>query len=114
MGRQTIAPFVVFSSIFQIPTTAIFLSPWSKLNVFRGRGESMKKQQDHFARHGGVHFTNNVSPEEINDFVDSLPEDRKESMFEVLQELRDEGMIDIVDDHVFTDGEGKIGGSDDC
>ena len=74
----------------------------------------MNNQQDHFARHGGVHFSNNVPPEEINQFVGQLPAGKRESLFEVLQELRNSGLITIHNDHVFTDGEGKIGGSDEC
>jgi hypothetical protein len=73
------------------------------------------KNNDHFARHGGVHFHNNVPPEEINLFIrDQLPEERKESIFEVLNELSQAGLITIINDHVFTDGEGNIGGSEDC
>ncbi len=72
------------------------------------------QNQEHFARHGGVHFTNNVSPEEINLFVRRLPAGKRESLFEVLQQLNEHGYITIHNDHVFTDGEGKIGGSDEC
>lgn len=71
-------------------------------------------QNDHFARHGGVHFSNNVSPEEINQFVRQLPASKRDSLFEVLQELSQQGLITIHNDHVFADGEGFIGGSDEC
>jgi len=69
---------------------------------------------DHFARHGGVHFENIKTPEEINEFVRNLPAGKRDSMFEVLQELSQNGYITILNDHVFADGEGNIGGSDDC
>lgn len=72
------------------------------------------EQQDHFARHGGVHFKNNVPAEQINSFVKQLSEDKKENWFEVFNELETAGMITIVNDHVFADGKGKIGGSNDC
>jgi hypothetical protein len=70
---------------------------------------------DHYARHGGIHFRNNVSPQEINLYVrDQVAADKKETFFEVIDELEQAGLITVVNDHVFTDGEGKIGGSDDC
>jgi hypothetical protein len=78
----------------------------------------MAKQQEagneHYARHGGVHFHNNVPAEEINVFVRELPADKKDSLFEVMTELEHAGLITVVNDHVFTDGEGKLGGSNDC
>ena len=70
--------------------------------------------RDHFARHGGVHFENNKTPEEINEFVRNLPAGRRENLFEVLQELNQNGYITVLNDHVFTDGSGNIGGSEDC
>lgn len=72
------------------------------------------RTNDHFAKHGGVHFRNNVPAQEINQFVNKLPIDKKESFFEVLDELEQANLITIVNDHVFADGEGKIGGSDEC
>ncbi len=74
----------------------------------------MMNQNDHFARHGGVHFSNNVSPQEINEFVRQLPAGKRDSLFEVLQELGQKGLITIHNDHVFADGEGNIGGSNEC
>ncbi|MBO8172067.1 MAG: hypothetical protein H0Z33_09255 [Bacillaceae bacterium] len=71
-------------------------------------------QHDLFARHGGVHFTNHASPDEINLFISRLPAGKRESLFEVLSELNKEGLITIYNDHVWTDGEGKLGGSDEC
>lgn len=70
--------------------------------------------QDRYARHGGVHFRNNVSPQEINQFVGELPTEKKESFFEVFDELERAGLITIVNDHVFADGRGEVGGSNDC
>ncbi|HEY8341842.1 MAG TPA: hypothetical protein VIK75_02375 [Calditerricola sp.] len=69
---------------------------------------------EHFARFGGVHFRNNVPPEEINRFVRELPEEKRASMFAVLSELERAGLITVLNDGVFADGSGKIGGSDEC
>lgn len=69
---------------------------------------------EHFARHGGVHFENLVPPEEINKFVDSLPEERRESMYEVMKELEQAGLIRIIHDGLWADGEGNVGGSEEC
>lgn len=38
---------------------------------------------------GGVSFKNNVSPEEINEFVRNLPESERDSLFEVVNKLRE-------------------------
>lgn len=65
---------------------------------------------DHFAKHGGVHFRNNASPQEINNFIRKLPAGKRESLFEVLDQLDKEGLITVMNDHVFTDGNGVIGG----
>ncbi|RKD23021.1 hypothetical protein BEP19_12385 [Ammoniphilus oxalaticus] len=70
--------------------------------------------QGHFARHGGVHYEYNASAEEINAFVNQLPADKKESMFEVMQELSENGLITVFNDELFADGDGEIGGSEDC
>ncbi|MGA8941955.1 MAG: hypothetical protein WB502_04465 [Thermoactinomyces sp.] len=69
---------------------------------------------DHFARHGGVHYQTNVPKEQINLYVRSLPESKRQSMFQVMKELESAGMITIFNDGLLTDGEGKIGGSNDC
>lgn len=74
----------------------------------------MNQQREHFARHGGVHFSSLVPAEEINRFVGRLPAGKRESMFEVLQELNRAGLITIHNDGLFTDGDGNIGGSDEC
>ncbi len=68
---------------------------------------------DHYARHGGVHFRNNVPPEEINRFIRRLPAGKRESLFEVLAELDKAGLITVVNDHVFADGHGVIGGGEE-
>lgn len=72
------------------------------------------ESQEHFAAHGGIHFENQVPAEEINRFVRRLPEEKRESLFEVLWELDNAGMITVYNDGIFTDGSGEIGGSDEC
>ncbi|MDA8233493.1 MAG: hypothetical protein M0Z31_01550 [Clostridia bacterium] len=48
-----------------------------------------------FIKYGGVHFTNNVPPEEINNFVRQLPAEKRDSLFEVVKELEDAGLITL-------------------
>lgn len=74
----------------------------------------MTNQQEHFVRHGGVHYILNVPEHQVRQYVDQLPEEKRSSLFEVMQDLKNKGWITIVNDGVFADGEGKIGGSDDC
>ncbi|BCJ87624.1 hypothetical protein [Effusibacillus dendaii] len=44
----------------------------------------------------------------------SLPAAKKDSLFEVLSELEQAGLIAVVNDGKFADGEGNLQGSDDC
>jgi hypothetical protein len=74
----------------------------------------VNNQEDLFARHGGVHFSANVPADEINQFVKNLPAGKRESLYEVLHALDTKGLITIHNDHVFTDGEGFLGGSEEC
>ena len=45
---------------------------------------------------GGVKIRNLVPPVKINRFVNSLPPERKESLFEVASELQDAGLIQVL------------------
>jgi len=67
---------------------------------------------EHFAKHGGVHFRTHASPQEINRFIRRLPAGKRESLFEVLDQLDQAGLISIVNDHLFADGHGVIGGGE--
>ncbi|WP_235827889.1 hypothetical protein [Brevibacillus migulae] len=67
---------------------------------------------DHYVRHGGVHFTLNASPQEINNYVRKLPAGKRDSLFEVMDHLDEAGLITVVNDHVFADGNGIVGGGD--
>ncbi|CAM5797455.1 MULTISPECIES: hypothetical protein [Brevibacillus] len=69
-------------------------------------------EHDHFVRHGGVHFRSHVSPQQINTFIGRLPAGKRESLFEVLDQLEKAGMITIYNDHLFTDGNGVVGGGE--
>ncbi|SFS36488.1 hypothetical protein [Marininema halotolerans] len=69
---------------------------------------------DHFARHGGVHFSPNASAEEINQFVNEMPVDQRDSFYEVIKSLSDQGLITLHNDGILADGEGQVGGSNDC
>lgn len=69
---------------------------------------------EHFALHGGAHFTAKASPEEINRFVQNLPPGRRENFYEIMKELSEANLITLHNDGLLTDGEGKLGGSDEC
>ena len=45
---------------------------------------------------GGVKIRNMVPPVKINRFVNNLPPERKESLFEVASELRQAGLIKVL------------------
>lgn len=62
-----------------------------------------------YMKYGGVKFKPLVSPREINSYVRSLPEQRRESMFEIAQELQSQGMIEV-----FVDEEQASEGVDSC
>jgi hypothetical protein len=70
--------------------------------------------QSLYSKHGGVHFLKKASPEEINSFVSQLPDAKRNSLFDVLGELDQAGLISIVNDGKFADGEGELEGSEEC
>lgn len=72
------------------------------------------KELDFFAKHGGVHFTLHVPEEKLNQYVRNLPPQKRESMYTVMKELEAAGYITILNDGLFADGEGNLGGSNDC
>ncbi|USG65466.1 hypothetical protein NDK47_25735 [Brevibacillus ruminantium] len=76
------------------------------------RDTHTQNEHDHFVRHGGVHFRSLVSPQEINRFIGRLPAGKRESLFEVLDELEKAGKISLYNDQLFTDGNGVVGGGD--
>ncbi len=54
------------------------------------------KQRVRTIKYGGIKYINNVSTEKINNFVEQLPEDKRDSMAEVTQILKDEGLISLI------------------
>jgi hypothetical protein len=67
-----------------------------------------------YARHGGVHFTQKASTEQINTFVRELSSDKRDSLFEVLDELSQAGLIQLHNDGKFADGNGVDHGTAGC
>ncbi|NLN16126.1 MAG: hypothetical protein GX182_02275 [Firmicutes bacterium] len=55
-----------------------------------------------YVKYGGVRFVNNASPEEINRYVRDLPPEDRESLFEVIKILHDEGLITVLEDEPMT------------
>jgi hypothetical protein len=76
--------------------------------------EVIRLAESLYSKHGGVHFRKNTDAEAINSYVAKLPDGKKDSLFEVLDELDKAGLISIVNDGQFADGEGNLEGSTDC
>lgn len=66
-----------------------------------------EERGEQFLKYGGVKFRANVSPEEINRFVRDLPEERRRSLQQVAQALRDAGLIELDDEFSTIDDELK-------
>ena len=47
-------------------------------------------------KYGGVKFRNLVPPVKINRFVNKLPQNKKDSLFEIASELSDAGLIEVL------------------
>ncbi len=47
-------------------------------------------------KYGGVKFRNLVPPVKINRFVNKLPQNKRDSLFEIASELNSAGMIEIL------------------
>lgn len=50
---------------------------------------------EYYLKYGGIKFTSNVSPRIINEFVLSLPEDKRASLYHVAKELKKQGYITL-------------------
>lgn len=55
-----------------------------------------KKKKEHTVKFGGMQFVNNVSEEQINEFVANLPDEKRDSLAEVAHELQQAGMISMI------------------
>ncbi|MDP4126727.1 MAG: hypothetical protein Q8912_07280 [Bacillota bacterium] len=49
-------------------------------------------------KYGGVKIRNLVPPVKINRFVNNLPDNKRDSLFEIAGELQEAGMIDVLND----------------
>ena len=49
-------------------------------------------------KYGGAKIRNLVPPVKINRFVNRLPENKKDSLFEVASELQQEGLIQVLNE----------------
>lgn len=50
-----------------------------------------------YLKYGGVRFINHASPEEINAFVNSLSEEERSSLYNVVTLLEEEGLISLIE-----------------
>lgn len=55
-----------------------------------------------FVKYGGIKFTNNVSPTEINRYVQDLPNSERQSLFQVIKHLDKDGLITLDDSEIST------------
>lgn len=70
--------------------------------------EREQRERSLHANHGGVHFTQLAHARDINEFVRTLSADKKDSLFEVMQALHENGYIRIENDGEFIDPVGQI------
>ena len=49
-------------------------------------------------KYGGAKFKNLVPPVKINRFVNRLPRNKRESLFEIASELQEAGLIEVLND----------------
>ncbi|AZR73525.1 hypothetical protein BBF96_09085 [Anoxybacter fermentans] len=56
----------------------------------------MKKKNGHIMKFGGIKFINNISEEKINEFINNLPKEKRDSLAEVTRELKNAGLIDLI------------------
>jgi hypothetical protein len=51
--------------------------------------------KEKYIKYGGMEFKAKADPKEINNFVANLPPEKKVSMFTVVGELQEKGLIEI-------------------
>ena len=51
-----------------------------------------------YIKYGGVGFSAKASPSKINRFINNLPERKRQSLFQVAEELKSAGMIELSGD----------------
>lgn len=55
-----------------------------------------------YLKYGGVKFYAKVPETEINEYVLGLPEEQRKSLYDVVIQLRDRGMIEIDEEDITT------------
>jgi len=50
---------------------------------------------EYYLKYGGIKFTSNASPREINEFVSQLSEEKRASLYLVAKELKEHGYITL-------------------
>lgn len=73
----------------------------------------MQRPRSLHAKYGGVHFTQLATAQDINNFVKTLPEEKRDSLFEVMEELHNQGYIRIENDESWMDAHNDIQPSND-
>lgn len=71
-------------------------------DILLAREEAADDPKTKYVKYGGIKFTNNVPPEEINKFVRELTPEKRSSLFEVIQILDREGLITLDEHEVST------------
>ncbi|MFZ7103569.1 MAG: hypothetical protein ACOWWO_13075 [Peptococcaceae bacterium] len=61
--------------------------------------------RDKYIKFGGMKFAQNTSTQEINEFVDALPENKRQSMHQVVEELDDADLINLLNQVTTIDDE---------
>lgn len=51
--------------------------------------------EEKYIKYGGMEFRAKANPRQINNFVENLPPEKKISMFTVVGELQEKGLIEI-------------------
>lgn len=51
--------------------------------------------EEKYIKYGGMEFRAKADPKKINNFVAGLPPEKKVSMFSVVSELQEKGLIEI-------------------
>ncbi|MGI6226796.1 MAG: hypothetical protein ACOYJ1_11140 [Peptococcales bacterium] len=61
--------------------------------------------KEKYIKYGGMKFEQNVKTQEINRFVDDLPEEKRQSMHQVVHELDKAKLIDLKNEVTTIDDE---------
>lgn len=56
----------------------------------------MKKRQERTIKFGGMQFISKVSEEQINEFINNLPAEQRDSLAEVAHELQAAGLVSLI------------------